>query len=155
MHTLLKTQVLPVSPDRLWDFISRPSNLNLITPPDMEFQIIGDAPDRVFAGQFIEYRVKVPILGRTSWLTEIKYLDEGRSFVDEQRVGPYKLWIHRHHLEEVESGTRMIDDIRYALPWGVLGSLANVLFVRRDLERIFEYRRDKLPALLRNEGSSA
>lgn len=151
MYTLSQTQNLSVSPDEVWEFISLPSNLNLITPPDMEFQIIGDPPDQIYAGQLIEYRVKVPVLGKTTWLTEIKYLDEGTSFVDEQRVGPYKLWIHRHLLEAVDSGTRMIDDIRYDLHYGLLGRLAHALFVRRNLQRIFEYRREKLPQILQRQ----
>ena len=148
MYSLSQTQTLSIPPAEVWKFISLPSNLNLITPPDMEFQIIGDPPTRIFAGQLIEYRVKVPVLGKTSWLTEIKYMEEGVSFVDEQRVGPYKLWIHRHVIEPVDGGTRMTDDIRYALPYGLLGRLAHFMFVRRNLNRIFQYRKEKLPRIL-------
>jgi len=110
----------------------------------MSFEIIGDLPERTFPGLLLEYRVKIPFLGRTTWLTEIKYVDEGVSFVDEQRVGPYKLWIHTHRLETVDGGTKMIDEVRYQMPFGLLGSIAHFFFVRRTLERIFKYRREKL-----------
>ena len=74
-------------------------------------------------------------------------MEEGHSFVDEQRVGPYKLWLHTHRLEEVEGGTRMIDEIRYQMPFGPLGQIAHFVFVRRTLMKFSDYRREKLEEL--------
>lgn len=144
MHHLKQSQTLPVDREVLWEFISVPQNLNKITPPDMAFEIIGEPPEKTYAGLLLEYRVKVPLLGWSTWLTEIKYVQEGVSFMDEQRVGPYKLWLHTHKLEVVEGGTRMTDDIRYLVPFGPIGLLANALFVGRTLRRIFDYRRVKM-----------
>lgn len=110
----------------------------------MAFEIIGESPKKTYAGLLLEYRVKVPLLGWSTWLTEIKYVEEGFSFMDEQRVGPYKLWLHTHKLEEVAGGTRMSDEIRYLVPLGPMGLLANILFVKRTLHRVFDYRRVKL-----------
>ncbi len=42
----------------------------------------------------------------------------------------------------------MGDRVRYALPFGVLGDLAHRAFVRRDLDRIFEFRARKIAELL-------
>ena len=148
MHKLIQVQTLPVPRHDLWAFISVPQNLGEITPPDMTFELVGDPPPKAYAGLFLEYRIKIPFLGHTPWLTEIKYVEEGFSFVDEQRVGPYKTWIHSHRLEEVDQGTRMTDEIRYEMPLGPLGGLAHCLFVRRTLERIFNYRREKLSEIL-------
>ena len=131
MHHLKQIQTLPVDREILWEFISVPQNLNKITPPQMAFEIIGEPPEKTFAGLLLEYRVKVPLLGWSSWLTEIKYVEEGFSFMDEQRVGPYKLWLHTHKLEDTDEGTRMTDDIRYLVPFGPIGSLANALYVGR------------------------
>ena len=147
MHHLKQSQTLPVDRKVLWEFISVPQNLNKITPPDMAFEIIGEQPEKAYAGLLLEYRVKVPLLGWSTWLTEIKYVEDGVSFMDEQRVGPYKLWLHTHKLEDVEGGTRMTDDIRYLVPFGPIGLLANVLFVGRTLRRIFDYRRVKMEEL--------
>ena len=152
MHHLKQSQTLPVDRKVLWEFISVPQNLNKITPPDMAFEIIGEPPEKTFAGLLLEYRVKVPLLGWSTWLTEIKYVEDGVSFMDEQRVGPYKLWLHTHKLEDVEGGTRMTDDIRYLVPFGPIGWLANVLFVGRTLPRIFDYRRVKLEELFGKSG---
>ena len=147
MHHLKQSQTLPVDRKVLWEFISVPQNLNKITPPDMAFEIIGEPPEKTYTGLLLEYRVKVPLLGWSTWLTEIKYVEDGVSFMDEQRVGPYKLWLHTHKLEDVEGGTRMTDDIRYLVPFGPIGLLANILFVGRTLRRIFDYRRVKMEEL--------
>ena len=144
MNRLFQEQILPVDRQTLWEFVSVPQNLNLITPPDLAFRIKGEPPAKAIAGLLLEYEVKVPRLGWTPWLTEIKYVNEGFSFMDEQRVGPYKLWMHTHRLEEVNRGTKMTDDIIYQIPFGIFGSIAHVVFVRRTLERIFQYRREKL-----------
>lgn len=144
MHHLKQSQTLPVDREVLWEFISVPQNLNKITPTDMAFEIIGEPPEKTYAGLLLEYRVKVPLLGWSTWLTEIKYVEEGVSFMDEQRVGPYKLWLHTHKLKDVDEGTRMTDDIRYLVPFGPIGRLANVVFVGRTLRRIFDYRRVKM-----------
>ena len=144
MHHLKQSQTLPIDREVLWKFISVPQNLNKITPPDMAFEIIGEPPEKTYAGLLLEYRVKVPLLGWSTWLTEIKYVEEGVSFMDEQRVGPYKLWLHTHKLEDVDGGTRMTDNIRYLVPFGPIGLLANAVFVGRTLRRIFDYRRVKM-----------
>ena len=150
MHHLKQSQTLPVDRKVLWEFISVPQNLNKITPPDMAFEIIGEPPEKSYAGLLLEYRVKVPLLGWSTWLTEIKYVEDGVSFMDEQRVGPYKLWLHTHKLEDVEGGTRMIDDIRYLVPFGPIGLLANALYVGRTLRQIFHYRRVKMEEIFGN-----
>jgi ligand-binding SRPBCC domain-containing protein len=144
MHTLKQSQILPVSRNVLWDFVSVPQNLNQITPPKMAFKIVGEQPDFAYAGLLLEYKVRIPVLGWTSWLTEIKYVTQGYSFMDEQRVGPYKLWLHTHTLEDVEGGTKMTDEIRYQMPFGPIGSIAHFFFVRRTLMQIFDFRRVKL-----------
>ena len=81
---MFQSQTLPVDQEKLWKFVSVPQNLNQITPSDMAFQMIGTPPDQISPGLFLEYKVKIPLMGWTSWLTEIKYVEEGFSFVDEQ-----------------------------------------------------------------------
>lgn len=116
----------------------------------MSFEIIGEHPEKAFPGLLLEYKILIPVIGWTPWLTEIKYLEEGFSFMDEQRVGPYKLWLHFHKLEEVEDGTRMTDQVHYQIPYGLIGEFAHFLFVKKMLKRIFDYRRKKLEELFPN-----
>ncbi|MFB6340905.1 hypothetical protein ACE1ET_04260 [Saccharicrinis sp. FJH62] len=151
-HTINKSVVVKASLEEAWEFIRNPENLNLITPADMDFRIVSDLPDKMFNGLTIAYRVKIPVLGITDWLTEIKHIREPFTFVDEQRVGPYKLWYHYHALEEIEDGVKIIDKVHYQLPFGILGHLAHLLFVRRTLMKIFDFRNIKFKELLENIG---
>lgn len=94
----------------------------------------------MYAGQLIEYRVS-PLLGiPLYWMTEITHVVEGKYFIDEQRFGPYALWHHQHHFREVEGGVEMTDIVHYKIPLGILGALADRIFVRQKLKQIFDYR---------------
>jgi ligand-binding SRPBCC domain-containing protein len=104
MYELYQEQVMKAPNDKLWEFISRPENLNKITPPEMDFTIISEVPEEMYSGLLIQYKVKLPVLGTSDWVTEIKHIIPGRQFVDEQRIGPYSFWYHYHALEEVEEG---------------------------------------------------
>ena len=141
MYQLYQEQVLTASQEELWDFISRPENLNEITPPEMEFTIVSDVPKKMYTGLIIEYRVKLPLLGTQDWVTEIKHIISGQQFVDEQRIGPYKFWYHYHALQETEQGIKMIDRVSYQPPFGLLGKVANSLFISSKLDSIFGFRK--------------
>lgn len=146
LHTLEQHQRLPIPMEEAWEFFSSPGNLDEITPADLGFQITSPPAARMYEGQIITYRVKIAPALWVPWVTEIKCVDEGHSFVDEQRFGPYKFWHHRHHFEPVGGGVLMTDLVHYGLPLGPFGAIAHVLFVRRKLEWIFDYRRRVLAA---------
>jgi ligand-binding SRPBCC domain-containing protein len=138
-YTLKRTQRLPIDLDQAWDFFSSPHNLQDITPAYMNFQILSDQ-ERMYAGQIIRYHVS-PILGiPLFWMTEITHVKDKQYFVDEQRFGPYALWHHKHFFKAIPGGIEMTDLLDYKLPLGFLGNIAHALFVRRQIESIFEYR---------------
>lgn len=138
LHT---NQFIPTSLEKAWAFISNPANLKNITPKSMGFDITSEElPEKMYPGMIITYSVK-PLLGiKTTWVTEITHVEEMKYFVDEQRVGPYTLWHHEHHLEPVADGVFMRDIVTYKPPLGQLGRIANQLFIRRKLREIFQYR---------------
>ena len=140
-HQLIKTQFVPASIDEVWDFISSPANLKEITPDYMGFDITSEnLPEKMYPGMIISYKVR-PLLGiPMTWVTEITHVEEGKYFIDEQRVGPYALWHHQHFIEHYENGVMMTDIVSYKPPLGILGSVANSLLIRRQLEGIFKYR---------------
>jgi ligand-binding SRPBCC domain-containing protein len=147
-RVLRREQILDVPVERAFEFFSRAENLEAITPPLLKFRIAGTAPVDVRKGTLIRYRLRLHGLG-VSWLTRIEEWDPPLGFVDRQLRGPYALWHHTHTFEAVGAGrTRMVDLVRYAHRFGPLGTLAEHLLVRRDLTRIFDYRRDSIPALL-------
>lgn len=136
-----REQYIKSSISEVWDFISTPQNLQRITPAYMGFDICTpDLPNSIYEGMIIAYKVR-PVLGiPTTWVTEITHVVPQKYFVDEQRVGPYKLWHHEHHIEEVENGVLMKDIVSYSPPFGLLGQLANAVLIRKKLEEIFNYR---------------
>lgn len=144
LYQLRSTQLLPISKKEAWDFLSNPKNLKVITPDHMGFEILSGADRPMFPGQIIQYIVKpFPFLS-TKWVTEITHVVDEEYFVDEQRFGPYALWHHKHFLKEVDGGVEMEDIIDYKIPFGILGQLMHPLVVKKQLERIFEYREEKL-----------
>jgi ligand-binding SRPBCC domain-containing protein len=94
----------------------------------------------VYPGMIISYRVK-PILSiPVRWITEITQVKQPEYFIDDQRIGPYKLWHHEHIFKEVSGGIEMTDIIHYQVPFGIIGRLAELLFVNRKVGHIFDYR---------------
>jgi ligand-binding SRPBCC domain-containing protein len=104
----------------------------------------------MYPGQIIAYQVSIMPGVRVRWLTQITHVAPGRCFIDEQRAGPYRLWIHEHRFEPLPDGVHMTDQVTYALPFGPLGDLTHTLYIRRRLEQIFDYRREKVNALFAN-----
>ncbi|HPI73016.1 MAG TPA: SRPBCC family protein, partial [bacterium] len=97
IHTLRRQQVVRASLEEVWDFFSTPRNLDALTPDELSFRIVGEIAETMYEGQIIEYRVRF-IKGIWSrWVTEITHVRDKSFFVDEQRLGPYKLWHHEHH----------------------------------------------------------
>lgn len=136
LHT---EQVVAKPLTEVFAFFERPENLARITPESLGFVIVTPTPIEMKAGALIEYTIKVMGL-RTRWTTLISEYDPPHKFVDEQLRGPYRLWHHTHSFEAVRGGTKIVDDVRYALPFGVFGRIAHALLVRRDLENIFKHR---------------
>jgi len=145
MHRLDRDIRLNTDPPTLWAFIATPLNLDLLTPPDMKFTILSEVPPKMYNGLRLRYEIVLPLLGKQRWLAEIRDIVEGVSFVDVQLEGPYKSWWHLHALGAAPGGgTTMRDEVRYELPFGVAGTLAHELWVKKQLERIFDFRAQKL-----------
>lgn len=147
-HSIKTVQKIPISLDAAWDFFSNPANLQAITPDNMGFKVISKHHgETMYAGQIIEYTVK-PVLGiPLYWMTEITQVKDKQYFIDEQRFGPYSLWHHQHHFKAIEGGVEMTDIVHYKNPLWVLGKLANSLFVKNQLKKIFDYRFKKVEGM--------
>jgi ligand-binding SRPBCC domain-containing protein len=139
VHVLERDQVIPRERDEVFAFFADAFNLEAITPPWLGFRVITPGPIGMASGTPIEYRLKLHGL-RVDWLTSIEIWEPGRRFVDTQVRGPYRLWRHTHLFEDHPNGTLVRDRVSYAIPLGPLGELARLLFVRRDLDRIFDHR---------------
>ncbi len=146
IYQLERRQAVALSLDDCWRFFSDPRNLSKITPPAMKFRIKSALPAQIYPGLMIEYTV-APLFGiPLTWLTEIVQVDAPDHFVDEQRVGPYRIWHHEHSFRALPAGgTEVHDLITYVPPLGPLGAVLNALLIRPQLERILDYRQEHFP----------
>lgn len=146
MKLLKRTQFLPISLDQAWDFFSSPNNLNEITPQNMVFTITSELPEKMYEGMMITYKI-APVLNiPIEWCTEITQIKSKEFFIDEQRKGPYRIWHHEHHFNEVPGGVMMTDLVYYDIGWWLFGRLAGALFVNKKVASIFDYRYEVLAA---------
>lgn len=140
MYQLIEKTFIKANIKTVWDFFSAPKNLKEITPAHMGFDIVAGGEGKMYPGQIIAYKVK-PLFGIPMlWVTEITHVSDQKFFVDEQRIGPYKMWHHEHHFVQVDGGVEMTDIVSYALPFGWLGQIVHTLLVRGKVEAIFKYR---------------
>lgn len=146
---LHRMQVLNTSLEEAWHFFSSPENLSVITPRYMNFRILSENTDKIFAGQRIMYKVNILPFVRVRWETEITEVKHLESFTDEQRSGPYGLWRHRHEFRQTTGGLEMTDTLSYEAPLGLLGTIANRLFVERQVNGIFDYRNKVLKGIFK------
>ena len=80
--------------------------------------------------------------------TEITHVEPGKFFVDEQRIGPYRIWHHEHHFRQIDAARiEVTDRITYVLPLSPLGDLVHPFLVRPQLTKIFAYREKAVNAL--------
>lgn len=128
--------------DTIFSFFSNAENLNKVTPKKLHFKILSDLPINMKKGTLIDYKLRIyhiPI----HWQTEIKEWNPPHQFIDIQLIGPYRKWIHEHQFIAQANGTMMIDRVKYAISGGFLASLFHILIIRRDIEKIFEFREKK------------
>lgn len=153
MYRLERRQVLPVGPDEAFEFFADAFNLEAITPPWLHFRVDTPGPIPMGAGTLIQYRLRLHGLP-VRWLTRIEAWEPGRRFEDVQLRGPYRLWHHTHTFSPHEHGTQMCDRVDYELPLGAVGRLVHVGLVRRDLDRIFDFRATAVAGRVRRIGST-
>lgn len=141
LHRLERQQIVPRPVPEVFAFFSRAENLERLTPPWLNFRVLSGGPVEMRPGALIEYRLRLhgfPI----RWVSVIDAWEENKHFVDQQLRGPYRFWRHRHEFTSADGGTLVRDRVEYALPLGGLGDALGRPFVRRDLGRIFDFRRE-------------
>ena len=142
LFTFTTEQWLPRTPEELFPFFSDAQNLEELTPDWLHFQVL-QAPGPIRAGTRIDYRLRlhgIPL----RWQSEITVWEPPFRFVDVQRRGPYRAWIHEHTFVPHEGGTLIRDRVQYAANGG---ELIRRLLVAPDLDKIFRFRRGRLQAL--------
>ncbi len=147
MYQLYRKQHLNCGIDEAWEFFSNPRNLQEITPSYMGFKIKSGADRKAYPGQVIRYTVSPLFNIPMEWVTELSQVVEQSYFIDEQRIGPYQFWHHKHFFTATDEGVHMEDVLDYKLPLGIIGKLMHAIYVKNKLKHIFDYRENKLKEL--------
>ena len=148
MYTLKTEQIIEKPIKNVFEFFKTPENLERLTPDSLNFHFLTPTPITMKEGSIIDYQLSV-FFKTIRWTTYITNYDPPYKFSDVQLKGPYSFWHHTHQFESLDQNkTKMIDEVRYQLPFGVFGKIAHTLFVKRQLNDIFNYRKQVLKDIL-------
>lgn len=151
-NILLQKQRIHRPLEEVFAFFSDARNLETLTPPWLNFRIM-ESPEKIEAGSLIRYKLRVrgiPI----RWTTEILEWNPPFGFVDTQLEGPYALWHHTHRFSRTQNNETLMEDIvRYRLPLEPLSAPVHWLVVRRDVEKIFDFRRQTIDRMFAPAGA--
>jgi ligand-binding SRPBCC domain-containing protein len=149
IHTLNSELWVQRSREEVFEFFPRAENLEALTPHWLHFYISSPGPIAMKAGTRIQYRLRLHAIP-LRWESEIIFWEPPHRFVDEQRTGPYRPWIHEHEFVEHEGGTKVRDMVQYSVAGGFP---VHRLFVAPDLNKIFEFRRQRVAEIFRQTWS--
>ena len=145
-HHIHASAYVPLAIERVFPFFYDVLNLQRITPPQLDFEVLTPLPIEIKKGTKVDYRLRlfrIPF----AWRSEITHWEPPLKFVDEQVRGPYARWAHTHTFRVKGEGTVIEDKVTYRLPFWPLGEIAYPL-VRAQLKRIFLYRQRMIGQLL-------
>jgi len=151
---LERTQLVRAEPDRVFRFFEDPMNLERITPPWLRFRVLVSTDPQVRRGTEIDYLLRWQVFPMR-WRSRITEYEPGVLFADEMLRGPYRSWYHRHHFRSVPGGVEVRDVVEYTLPCGPIGRSVHGMLIRRQLERIFDYRRNAIASIFAEEAATA
>lgn len=130
----------------VFDFLVQTANLAQLAPPELGLQLIA-GPDRLALGATLQWQARR--MGITQTLVnEVTRFEDGVHFDEEQRRGPFKRWTFAHRFEPAGAGTRLIEEVVFEPPGGLLGLMVTAAVVQKDLGKLFTYRTQQLGKLL-------
>jgi ligand-binding SRPBCC domain-containing protein len=146
INTIHRQQWISAALEQVFSFFCVARNLDLITPPELRFKLLGQSHFELRAGTLIDYELAWHGLPMR-WRSRIEDWRPPALFIDVQRKGPYRLWRHTHSFEARDVGTLMRDTVEFEVPFGGVGDLCAGWLVRRDVDRIFDYRAQQISLL--------
>jgi ligand-binding SRPBCC domain-containing protein len=149
LYRIETSQELPITLDQAWEFFSVPGNLSYITPSRIHFEITNSVEEKMYAGQIITYSFYPFGIWKSQWVSEITHVSDKSYFIDEQKLGPFKYWRHKHSFKATDGGVIVEDELYYKLPFGFLGRIVHSLFVAKKIDKVFKFRQEQLRQLFR------
>lgn len=135
MPTIYLTTFILAKPSVVFD-LSRNIDLHQVsTKHTHETVVAGRMSGLIELGESVTWRAKH--FGFFQELTsKITEFDQPNSFTDEMVAGAFKSFQHIHKFQPIRNGTNMIDVFSYISPLGILGKLADYLFLKKYMEEL-------------------
>lgn len=143
MRFTFQTELPNHTPEEVFDWHERPGAFERLTPAWGEVEVLHRAGG-IKDGGTVSLKIH---RGPTSFRWDLRHRDYeyGRQFRDEQVSGPMKSWLHTHlFLPRPGGGTIVKDEIDVEAPLGLAGEAVAPSFIKRELERLFRFRYQRL-----------
>ena len=127
----------------MFDFFSDVKNLEELTPPLLNFRVVGKSTENIQEGTKIDYKLKIRGVP-AKWTSLITNWQPMAQFADVQLKGPYAKWHHLHLFRSLAGGVLLEDKVVYRLPFSRFGGNFLHRFIRKDIKTIFSYRRKRI-----------
>lgn len=142
MKTLEFISKIPTSQNELCEFHLKFVNVAVVTPPiiKVRFSLV---PDRMVEGS--RMTIEIRQFGRwIPWDVTVEKLEPNSLMIDVQSGrGPFKFWRHEHHFIEKDHAVFLMDRLYYQLPFGLLGTIIDLIIFRWIQKALFSYRHKK------------
>jgi ligand-binding SRPBCC domain-containing protein len=133
---------IAASPESVFAFHEAPGALASLIPPWERVQVESGGGSLKVGSRVVLKTYLGPIPLR--WVAEHTLYEPPHRFADRQVSGPFARWEHTHNfLDDGSGGTILRDEVDYDVPLGAVGRLLAGGFIRRKLQRMFEYRHQK------------
>ncbi len=129
--------------EKTYSFFKEAKNLERLTPDFLRFKVLNQSPKEIQKGAKINYRLWLRCIPFW-WQSQIVEWEPNFRFSDKQIRGPYSYWLHIHEFTEKDGGTLIRDKVSYRAPFGVFGDVITNIFIKKDLEKIFSYRKQMI-----------
>jgi ligand-binding SRPBCC domain-containing protein len=126
--------------------LSRSIDLHLeSTRQTGETAIAGRARGLIEMGDSVTWRAKHFGIWQTL-TSKITLMQRPLLFVDEMQSGAFRSFRHEHHFVETDGDTLMTDVFTFQSPLGLLGAIANKLFLTRYMTNLLRQRNEVIKA---------
>ena len=141
LYTLKAKYEIHTNISEAWMFFTTVNNIELIMPPELNFNVTSSKLTNIYEGKIITFNTKITPFYSVNIISEITKMSHEKYFVDQQISGPYKIWHHEHHFEKTANNTTIIiEKIKYKLYLHPFSRIIHKLHVKNKLINIFKYR---------------
>ena len=121
--------------DRVFN-LSRSINLHQISTIDTNEKAIGGVLNGLInINETVTWQAK-HLFKTRQFTSKITAMQSPDFFIDEMLKGDFKSFHHEHHFKAVENGSIMIDVVNFESPYGIIGKIANSLFLKSYIEKL-------------------